>query len=280
LKKAVEAIRRKSQKTGVALQKFTPSNITDREFIQILDTMKKQKIGCANEYAAALKNAAAQEGIEHEWLYRRDMKAMIKAVKKHAKKEKLPCGTVSEPMFEDLKKYLLSREKEEEFYAVVMGWVGKLRIGELGVLDTEAARLEAGITWLALRMWKQGSEDINPEPKALPGYMIDVFKTIVTKKYGAPAIVGPRFLFGKAIDARLRQVIKEAAGALKWDKRFRWTGPHVLRHGGSGDARDKLANRISDAVLSIVGQQSTGTFRYYATDGDERLMKKRRLEKP
>ena len=78
--------------------------ITKNEFTQMLCRMQKQKIGCSNGYAAALKKAAAMESTILPWLTDPDMKAMIKAVAKSAKRGRkpgiqtiIPCQNLCQP---------------------------------------------------------------------------------------------------------------------------------------------------------------------------------------
>ena len=257
---------------SLTMQKMMKT-ITKDEWIMFANVLMEQDIGFARGVHASLLKETVKAGITIQWIHDDDVKMVNKAVLRNAKSKKKPCGTVTSEMMDDLKELFRSQKDDELFYSSVMAWGARLRIGELGLMnETDLDENDSACPLLQLHEWKQGPIDENPAKKPLPTYLVQVFKAIVKRKFGKNGR-----LFAPGIDTRLRKAIPAAAIKLKWSQDFCWAGPHVFRHGGSGELK-KLSDRISSAVLSIFAQQTPSTFAAYATQGSDRLKKKRRLE--
>jgi hypothetical protein len=249
--------------------------MTKDEWLSAVDAWIDQKVGHAPAVLAALKKHATKLGHVITWIDEADIRASNKGSKRLAAMNTLPCGTVDAAMLEDLKKLLKKLGLDEEFYAVVIAWGGKLRIGEMGemLLGDESISGTKGLTcgFLKLHAWKAGDGDENPVAKPIPLYLVEVIRACGKRHFGAG-----KKIFGADIDGRLRRGLPVWAKTLKWTTACRWTGPHVFRHGGSGDQK-QLVEALGAACMTIFAQQTPGTRRLYESSQLERVLKKRRL---
>ncbi len=253
--------------------------VTKDEMMSVLATLHDQKIGCGAAWRSALKKYVTQAGQKLDFLDDADIMASVKGVKRAALAApgRKPCGTLSLEQFEELKTLLRTKYSQELFYVVVVAFLARLRIGEIAHLKCADAVMEDGVCLLTLRQWKQGpdgdqdeeDEQVNPAPKVLSRDFFEVYQAVVDNRFGVDG-----YLFSKNVDAQLRNLMPIWADELKWNPLLRYTGPHVFRHGGTG-ALAAVRDRIADAVLAVLAQQTTGTFNMYAAP--ERARTKRRL---
>lgn len=258
-----------------ALRGTTPSSVSiltvqKTEFLSCCDALLNQDLGTASMIVAALKKQAAREGTSLPWLNDPDVKASVTAVTKAAKKKKKPCGVLTEPQFQQLCTHLSETQQEEMLYAVQVATSARLRIGELMLLRHCDFFPSEEVGFVYLRQQKQADEDITPEPKVIPLNLLELVKNMKHKGK-------TDYLFAPGVDSRLRLGMDEWAQALHWSDALRWSGPHVLRHSGTHLLRQRLQQKIGDAVLQVFAQQSLQTMHFYQQGAEERLKKKRRL---
>ena len=218
---------------------------TKIEMLEVFNILAEQKVGCGGTFLAALKKLAAQHSASQsmKWLYDADVQSSAKAVKRIAKEQKKPCGTLTVEQFDGLRTYLSSNDEMEEFYAVTVGFRGRLRIGELGPIEYPDLTEEGGFSFLILRENK--IEQYDSEKKLVPSSLRAVFDMCKQRWPNHPE----NRLFGPNIDGRLRTKFPVWAVALGWSTALHWGGPHVLRHGGTA-ALDALRMNIADAVYA------------------------------
>ena len=243
--------------------------ITKDEVLELLINLEEQGVGSGPQFLSALKKHALCSGKTIPHLSDPAVTAAAKAVKRSAKSLLKPCGTLSEIQFDELKSYLKSRGDDELFYAVVIAFRARLRIGELYLVALRDIISEDGFVFLRLRECKQNRDgsDINPDPKIVPSSLKSAMHACAARSFGKDGR-----LFGNDIDGRLRRSLPIWAKALHWPDTMRWTGPHVFRHGGT-QVLDSLAQKVGRTVLSLVAQQSSGTFAFYARNAEQRTSK-------
>ena len=243
--------------------------ISKDELIELLVNLEEQGVASAPGFLSALKQHALEKSVSIPHLDDPAVIAGAKAVKRAAKQKSKPCGTITEQQFEELKTYLRDRQEDELLYAVVVAFRARLRIGELYGLRLDDVLLEEGFVFLRLRECKQNRDgsDINPDPKIVPASLRSAMKACAARGFGSEGR-----LFGADIDGRLRRGLPIWAAALNWSDSMRWSGPHIFRHGGT-QVLDALAGSIGRVVLSIVSQQTTGTFAHYAKTAEQRAKK-------
>lgn len=255
-------------------------SVTKDEMMAVLATLHEQKIACGGAWVAALKKELAKNGQSLDFLDDDDLKASVKGVKRAAAAApgRKPCGTLSVEQFEELKNLLRKKYPQELFYVVVIAFLARLRIGELAHLKHTDAVMVDDVCLLTLRQWKQGDggdqdevgEQINPVPKVLNRDFYEVFQAVVDNRFGSNG-----YLFSKTVDKQLRDLMPQWASELGWADTFRYSGPHVFRHGGCQHI-NAIREKIADAVLSVFAQQTTPTFNMYSAS--EATRKKRSRE--
>ena len=240
--------------------------ITKDDLLELLVNLEEQGCGAGPGFVSALRKHALCLGAKIDHLQDPAVDAAAKAVWRSAKAAKKSCGTLTAEQFEQLKAYLKDRGDDELFYACVIAFRARLRIGELYLVTRKDMVVEDGFVFIRLREWKQGKDGVavNPDPKVVPSSLRAVIEACAARNFGSDGR-----LFGHDIDGRLRHALPEWAVALKWPDTLRWSGPHVFRHGGT-QVLDQLAGKLGRVVLSIVAQQSLPTFSNYAKTAEQR----------
>lgn len=250
--------------------------ITKAEMLELLVTLEEQGVGSGPSFLSALRKRGLCAGIDLTHLDDPAVDAAARAVRRVAKAASKPCGTLTPEQFDQLKEYLKTTDDTELYYACVIAYRARLRIGELYEIRKGDLLTEAGVSFLRLRAWKQGETDVNPEPKLVPASLRAAIAACAAYKFGDDGR-----LFSRGIDGRLRNMMPTWARKLEWPDALRYNGPHVFRHGGS-QSLDGLASKVGRTVLAIVAQQSMSTFTSYARPLASRLKRKtseRREEK-